>query len=146
MLFPLLQASRWVAGKKRGAISGPSANPGSQEGGADMTVLRMFTLALAITALTVAPALAHGGGGGAGGGGGGGGGAGAGGGGGHGNGGVATGDNAGPGGGMAVGAGRGTALSAPGSQHRSNTATEHLSTPTPGRANPRSGVTPGRGR
>src|SRR6266581_2834623 len=133
MLFPLLQASRWVAGKKRGAISGPSANPRSQEGGADMTVLRMLTLALAITALTIAPALAHGGGGGGGGGG-------------QGNGGVATGDNAGPGGGMAVGAGRGTALSAPGSQHRSNTATEHLSTPTPGRANPRSGVTPGRGR
>ena len=43
------------------------------------------------------------------------------------------------------GAGRGTAISAPGSQHRSSKATEQLSTPTPGKANPPSGVTPGRG-
>src|SRR6266851_4423341 len=48
--------------------------------------------------------------------------------------------------GIAVGNGRGTAINAPGSQHRSGTATGRLSAPTPGRANPPSGVTPGFGR
>src|SRR5258708_24990846 len=47
----------------------PECQPTFREGGADMTVLRMFALALAITTLTVGPALAHGGGGGGGGGG-----------------------------------------------------------------------------
>jgi hypothetical protein len=43
-----------------------------------------------------------------------------------------------------VGNGRGTAITAPGSQHRSDTATGRLSAPSPGRAN--SGVMPGFGR
>src|SRR5262249_59932366 len=45
--------------------------------------------------------------------------------------------------GHTVGAGRGTAITAPGSQHRSDAATARLSTPRPGHANPPSGVTPG---
>src|SRR5262249_31987126 len=48
--------------------------------------------------------------------------------------------------GHVVGSGRGTALTAPGSSHRSGSATSHLSTSTPGKANPTSGVTPGQGR
>ena len=48
--------------------------------------------------------------------------------------------------GHVVGSGRGTALTAPGSQHRSGTATGCLSSPTPGNAHPSSGVTPGFGR
>src|SRR5262249_12134566 len=44
------------------------------------------------------------------------------------------------------GSGRGTALTAPGSSHRSGTATTNLSTPLPGKANPTSGVIPGQGR
>src|SRR5712671_6765905 len=135
----------------------------------DMTGFRMFVLALVMTALTATPALAHGGGGGGGGGaGGGGGGAGAGGGNGAGNGngnaggngvgnggghggghgdGIAAGQSDSDGGrGHVVGSGRGTALTAPGSQHRSGTATGRLSSPTPGNAHPSSGVTPGFGR
>ncbi len=137
-----------------------------------MTGFRMFVLALLVTALTAAPVLAHGGGGGGAGGGGGGGaggGAGAGGGNGNGNGngnggGNGVGNGAGNGGGhgvgnghgvdtshnddagtgIMVGNGRGTAITAPGSQHRSDTATGRLSAPSPGRAN--SGVMPGFGR
>src|SRR6266853_782575 len=135
----------------------------------DMTGFRMFVLALVMTALTATPALAHGGGGGGGGGaGGGGGGAGAGGGNGGGNGngnaggngvgnggghggghgdGIAAGQSDSDGGrGHVVGSGRGTAITAPGSQHRSSTATGRLSTATPGNAHPTSGVTPGFGR
>src|SRR5215831_8001867 len=87
----------------------------------DMTVLRIFVLALGIIALAVGPALAKGGGGGGGGCGGGGaaaggngGGNGGGQGGGHGNG-VAAGQNDTDGGGSShtVGAGRGTAITAP---------------------------------
>jgi hypothetical protein len=48
--------------------------------------------------------------------------------------------------GITTGAGRGTALTAPGSQHRSSTASQQLSTPTPGKAQPGSGVAPGMGR
>jgi hypothetical protein len=48
--------------------------------------------------------------------------------------------------GVSPGAGHGTALSNPGGAHRSDTATENLSTPTPGKANPPSGVTPGLGK
>jgi hypothetical protein len=48
--------------------------------------------------------------------------------------------------GHVVGSGRGTAITAPGSQHRSSTATGRLSTATPGNAHPTSGVTPGFGR
>src|SRR5215813_10698967 len=71
-------------------------------------------------------------------------------GGGHGNG-VAAGQNDTDGGNSggsshSVGAGRGTAITAPGSQHRSSTATGRLSSPGPGHANPPSGVTPGLGR
>jgi hypothetical protein len=44
-----------------------------------------------------------------------------------------------------VGGGRGTALTAPGSVHRSDTATSRLSSPTPGNASPSNGVTPGFG-
>ena len=97
---------------------------------------RTLVLAILVLALTGTPALARGGGGG---GGGGSAGAGAGGanGGGHGG---------GPPSGLSVGDGRGTALSAPGSQHRSSTATGRLSAPTPGKSNPPSGVTPGRRR
>src|SRR5260370_11967975 len=138
----------------------------------DMTGFRMFVLALVMTALTATPALAHGGGGGGGGGaGGGGGGGGNGGGKGGGNGagngnGNAGGNGVGNGGGHGsghgdgiaaqrdsdggrghvVGSGRGTAITAPGSQHRSSTATGRLSTATPGKAHPSSGVTPGLGR
>ena len=61
-------------------------------------------------------------------------------------GGVAAGHSAGPQSGHEVGGGRGTAITAPGSQHRSDTATGRLSAPTPGRSNPSSGVTPGFGR
>jgi hypothetical protein len=46
--------------------------------------------------------------------------------------------------GHTVGAGRGTALTAPGSAHRSATATARLSSPK--NANPPSGVVPGFGR
>jgi hypothetical protein len=132
-----------------------------------MTAYRTFVLALAVTVLAAGPALAKGGGGGAGGGAGGaGGGGGAAGGNAGGNGGgngnaggngngvaagqgggngqsVGAGQSGGPG--HTVGAGRGTALTAPGSQHRSDTATGRLSSPTPGQANPPSGVTPGFG-
>ena len=132
-----------------------------------MTGFRMFVLALLVTALTAAPVLAHGGGGGGGGGGGAGGGAGAGGGNGGGNGngngngngggngggnaggngnGVANGHSDDAGTGLTISNGRGTALTAPGSQHRSGTATGRLSAPAPGRANPPSGVIPGFGR
>ena len=122
-----------------------------------MTGFRVFVLAVVITALAATPVLAHGGGGGGGGGaGGGGGGAGAGAGAGGGNGGghggghgdgIAAGQSDSDGGrGHVVGSGRGTALTAPGSQHRSGTATGRLSSPTPGNAHPSSGVTPGFGR
>jgi hypothetical protein len=47
--------------------------------------------------------------------------------------------------GHSVGAGRGTAITAPGSAHRSDRAAGRLSSPTPGNANPPSGVTPGLG-
>lgn len=114
-----------------------------------MTGFRMFVLAAMVTALTAGPALAHGGGGGggAGGGAGVGGGNGNGGGNGVGNGnGVATGHGDDGGTGVTVGHGRGTALTAPGSQHRSDVATGRLSSPTPGNAHPSSGVTPSFGR
>jgi hypothetical protein len=52
----------------------------------------------------------------------------------------------GPQSGHEVGGGRGTAITAPGSVHRSDTATGRLAAPTPGRASPPSGVTPGFGR
>jgi hypothetical protein len=111
-----------------------------------MTILRALVLGIAVSALVVSPALAKGGGGGGGGGGNGGGGGGGvaagGNGGGHG----VGGDTAGSAGSHSVGAGRGTAISAPGSAHRSSTATEQLSTPAPGKASPPSGVTPGGGR
>jgi len=108
-------------------------------------ILRTMLLTVLALLVAVAPALAKGGGGG-GGGGGAAGGAGAGNSaGGHG------GGNAGPQGAepsadVSPGGGRGTALSNPGSAHRSDTATENLSTPTPGKAHPRSGVKPGRGK
>jgi hypothetical protein len=86
--------------------------------------------------LAASPALAKGGGGGGGGGGAGGGNAG---------GGASAGHGAGIGN-DTTGAGRDTALSAPGSQHRSSTATGRLTTSTPGKANPPSGVIPGGGR
>ncbi len=135
-----------------------------------MATFRAFVLGLAVIALVAGPAIAKGGGGGGGGGaGGGGGGAGGGGngagpaasGGGHGNGngngngngagsgqgnGHGVGEGAGGASGFTTGAGRGTALTAPGSQHRSPTATQRLSTPTPGKASPTSGVKPGMGR
>lgn len=100
-----------------------------------MTVFRAFVLALAAIVLTVAPALARGGGGG-----------GAAGGGDHGGGGVALGHSEGPGSGVSRGGGRDTAKSTPGSKHRSTTATKRLSAPTPGKANPPSGVIPGKGK
>ena len=109
-----------------------------------MTAFRMFVLALGVIVLAVGPAIAKGGGGG----GGGGGGAGGGNGGGHG-GDVAAGqsdNDGGSGHSHTVGAGRGTAITAPGSQHRSDTATGRLSAPRPGNANPPSGVTPGFGK
>jgi hypothetical protein len=98
-----------------------------------MRMMRALLLGVAVSALVISPALAKGGGGGGGGGGNGGGGGG----------GAAAGGN---GGGHAVGAGRGTAISAPGSEHRSPTATDRLSAPTPGKADPPSGVTPGQGK
>jgi hypothetical protein len=127
-----------------------------------MATFRALILGLAVIALVAGPALAKVGGGGGGGGGGGAGGGGNGGGngagpaasgGGHGNGqgnGNANGHGLGEGGGASsgftTGAGRGTALTAPGSQHRSPTATQRLSTPAPGKASPPSGVKPGMGR
>jgi hypothetical protein len=141
---------------------------------ANMNSFRTFAVALAVVAMTVVPAFAKGGGGGGGGGGGAGsGGAGNGGGnsggatggvgnsgGGHGSGGqapsgqgpgghghgLATGHDDGGSNGRVTGAGRGTAVTAPGSQHRSPRATQNLSAPTPGKASPGSGVTPGLGR
>jgi hypothetical protein len=115
-----------------------------------MTGFRMFVLAFSVIALAVGPALAKGGGGGGGGGGGAGAGAGNGNGGGNGNGngggnGVAAGHSDG-GTSITVGNGRGTAITVPGSQHRSDTATGRLSSPTPGNAHPSSGVTPSFGR
>jgi hypothetical protein len=115
-----------------------------------MLTFRAFVLALLVSALVAAPTLAKGGGGG-------GGGAGAGAGNGNGNGAAASaggGNGAGHGmeggagtpHGMATGAGRGTALTAPGSQHRSSTASQRLSNLNPGNAQPRSGVVPGMGR
>jgi len=117
-----------------------------------MATLRAFVLGLAVSALVVAPALAKGGGGGGGGGAAGGGngagpaaGGGPGNGGGHGNG-HDVGEGGGGASGITTGAGRGTALTAPGSQHRSSTASQRLSAPGPGKANPTSGVKPGMGR
>jgi hypothetical protein len=117
-----------------------------------MATLRAFVLGLAVTALVVAPALAKGGGGGGGGGAAGGGngagsaaGGGPGNGGGHGNG-HGVGEGGGGASGIKTGAGRGTALTAPGSQHRSTTASQRLSASRPGKANPTSGVKPGMGR
>ena len=111
-----------------------------------MRMMRALLLGVAVSALVISPALAKGGGGGGGGGGnggGGGGGAAAGGnGGGHG----VSGNVSAPAADHAVGAGRGTAISAPGSEHRSPTATDRLSAPTPGKADPSSGVTPGQGK
>jgi len=123
-----------------------------------MGTFRAFVLGLAVIALVVSPALAKGGGGGGGGGGAAGGGNGGGpaagspGNGqanGHGNdqgNGHGVGQGAGGSSGFTTGAGRGTALTAPGSRHRSETATQRLSTPSPGKANPPSGVRPGKGR
>jgi hypothetical protein len=120
-----------------------------------MTWYQVLLLGAALVVLAVSPALAHGGGGG---GGGGGAGAGVAGGGGHGGGAGHGGDGGvGDGGapaihsdvdasGHVVGDGRGTALSAPGSQHRSSKATQHLSNPKPGKAHPPSGVVPGLGK
>ncbi len=111
-----------------------------------MTMLRTLVLGLAVSALVVTPALAKGGGGGGGGGSAGGGnGAGPAGAGGPGNG-HGVGEGAGGDNGITTGAGRGTAITAPGSQHRSSTASQRLSTPVPGKANPTSGVKPGMGR
>ena len=115
-----------------------------------MATLRAFVLGLAVSALVVTPALAKGGGGGGGGGGGagapgGGNGAGPAASGGQGNG-HGVGEGAAAGSGITTGAGRGTAITAPGSQHRSSTASQRLSAPGPGKANPTSGVKPGMGR
>jgi len=115
-----------------------------------MATLRAFALGLAVSALVVTPALAKGGGGGGGGGGGagapgGGNGAGPAASGGQGNG-HGVGEGAAAGSGITTGAGRGTAITAPGSQHRSSTASQRLSAPGPGKANPTSGVKPGMGR
>ena len=93
-----------------------------------MKNLRVVVLALVVLVLISAPALAKGGGGGGGGGGMG-----------------ASGGN-GPSNGATVGAGRGTALSNPGSNHRSDTASDNLEARTPGNANPRSRVKPGGGK
>jgi hypothetical protein len=101
-----------------------------------MTLFRAFVLVLAAIGLTVAPALARGGGGGGG----------AAGGGDHGGRGVGLGHGEGPGSGVSRGGGRDTAKSTPGSKHRSSTATKRLSAPTPGKANPPSGVVPGKGK
>jgi hypothetical protein len=136
---------------------------------ANRMFVRMFVVALVVL-LTAGPALARGGGGGDGGAGGGGG-AGAAGGvaGGNGNGnagGNGNGNAGGNGNGVAagqgngngpavgssevghsgpVGAGRGTAITAPGSVHRSDRAAARLAAPRPGNANPPSGVVPGFG-
>jgi len=112
-----------------------------------MAMFRAFVLGLAVIALVVTPVLAKGGGGGGAGGGAGGGGNGAGpaAGGGHGNG-HGIGEGAGGSSGFTTGAGRGTAITAPGSRHRSETASQRLSTPAPGKASPTSGVKPGMGR
>src|SRR5262245_64519305 len=119
-----------------------------------MATFRAFVLGLAVWALVITPAFAKGGGGGGGGGGNSAGPAGNGGP----NGGQANGHDNGHGNGQGAeqgagsphgfttGAGRGTALTAPGSQHRSSTATQRLNTPNPGKADPKSGVTPGRGK
>ena len=116
-----------------------------------MATFRAFVLGLAVCALVITPAFAKGGGGGGGGGGGNSSGP-------AGNGGQANGHDNGHGNGQGAeqgagsphgfttGAGRGTALTAPGSQHRSSTATQRLNTPNPGKADPKSGVTPGRGK
>ena len=118
-----------------------------------MATFRALLLGLTVVALVAGPALAKGGGGGGGGAGGGGNGSGPASSGGPGNGqgnGNANGHGVGEGGGASssftTGAGRGTALTAPGSQHRSERATQRLSTPTPGKASPTSGVKPGMGR
>ena len=111
-----------------------------------MTMMRALVLGIAVSALVVSPALAKGGGGGGGGGGNGGGSGGGAAAGSNGAGQGAVGNAGGAGADHAVGAGRGTAISAPGSQHRSTTATERLSAPTPGKATPPSGVTPGKGK
>jgi hypothetical protein len=114
-----------------------------------MATLRALLLGLAVITLAAGPALAKGGGGGGGGG--------AGGGGGNGGGPAASGGQGngnanghglpdGTGSGHTTGAGRGTAVTAPGSQHRSSTATQRLSTPSPGKAAPPTGVRPGMGR
>src|SRR5206468_2337477 len=107
-----------------------------------MAMFRAFVLGLAVIALVITPAFAKGGGGGGGGGGGNGSGPAASGG--HGNGqdnghgnGHGVGEGAGSPRGFTTGAGRGTALTAPGSQHRSPTATQRLSTPRPGKADPK---------
>jgi hypothetical protein len=116
-------------------------------------ILRTLLLSLLALLLAVAPALAKGGGGGGGGGGAGGAGAGNSSGGhgggngvGHGAEPTAGGPAAAPTADVSPGAGRATAISNPGSAHRSDTATQNLSAPTPGKANPPSGVTPGFGR
>src|SRR6266540_3990120 len=113
---------------------------GSKGGDVDMRTFRTFMVAVSVIALTVAPAFAKGGGGGGAGGGGG-----VGGGGGGGNA-VGLGQGNAPESGVTPGAGRGTAISAPGSQHRSDRATQNLAAPTPGKADPSSGVIPGGGR
>jgi hypothetical protein len=116
-------------------------------------ILRTTVLVLLALLLAVAPALAKGGGGGGGGGGAGGAGAGNSSGGHGGGNGVGHGAEPTAGGPAAeqtadvsLGAGRATAISNPGSAHRSDTATQNLSAPTPGKADPHSGVTPGSGR
>jgi len=95
-----------------------------------MKNLHVVVLALVVLALISAPALAKGGGGGGGGGG------------------MGAGGGNGPSGatGATVGAGRGTALSNPGSNHRSDIANDNLEARTPGKAHPRSGVKPGGGK
>jgi len=105
-----------------------------------MRALQMFGLGLVVVALTAGPAFPHGGGGG---GGAGGGGAGAGG---HGVDGAAVGHSDATANGPTRGSGRDTAISAPGSQHRSDNATTRLSTTRPGKAHPPSGVNPGQGK
>src|SRR5215472_17229040 len=108
-----------------------------------LMIVRTMLLILLTLLLAVAPALAKGGGGGGGGGGAGAGVGNSGGGQGNGNG---SGHGAEPTAGFSPGAGHETALSDPGSAHRSDTATKNLSAPTPGKADPPSGVTPGFGR
>jgi hypothetical protein len=96
-----------------------------------MRNLHVLVFTLAILVLISAPALARGAGGGGGGGGGMGGG---------------NGGGNGPSSGATVGAGRGTALSNPGSTHRSDTANDNLEARTPGKAHPHSGVKAGGGK